>query len=43
MTGRIKWPDRDTQIMSIFGVGDWRSDFLSELFPLFTTWQSEHG
>jgi len=22
MTGRIKWPDRDTQIMSIFGAGD---------------------
>ena len=34
---------RDTQIMSIFGAGDWRSDFFSEFLPVFTTWQSEHG
>jgi hypothetical protein len=34
---------RGAQIMSIFGVGDRRSDFFSESFPLLTAWQSEHG
>lgn len=29
--------------MSIFGEGDWTSDFFSEFLPLFTTWQSEQG
>jgi len=27
---------RDTQIMSIFGLDDWRSDFFSEFLPAFT-------
>ena len=27
---------RDTQIMSILGAGDWRSDFFSEFLPAFT-------
>ena len=34
---------RHTQIMSIFGVGDCRSDFFSESLPALTVWQSEHG
>jgi len=34
---------RDTQIMSIFGVGDWMSDFFSEFLPALTAWQSEQG
>jgi hypothetical protein len=32
-----------THIKSIFGVGDWRSDFFSEFPPLLTAWQSEQG
>src|SRR5216683_5593933 len=34
---------RAAQIMSIFGVEDWRSDFFSEFLPALTAWQSEHG
>jgi len=34
---------RGAQIMSTFGVEDWRSDFFSEFFPVLTAWQSEHG
>jgi hypothetical protein len=36
MNGRIEWPDRDTQMMSILGTGDCMSDFFSEVFPLAT-------
>jgi len=27
---------RTVQIMSIFGIGDWKSDFFSEFFPALT-------
>jgi len=43
LNGRKEEAVRHTQIMSIFGVGDWRSDFFSEFLPEFTTWQSKHG
>jgi hypothetical protein len=43
MNGSIKPTIDDAQIMSIFGVGDWRADFFSELPPLLTAWQSEQG
>jgi len=43
INGRIKRGVDEPQIMSIFGAGDWRSDFFSEFFPLFTAWQSEQG
>jgi hypothetical protein len=43
MNGRNNDAVRQTQMMSIFGVGDWRSDFFSEFLPALTAWQSEHG
>jgi hypothetical protein len=43
LKGGAKPIARGAQIMSIFGVGDRRSDFFSESFPLLTAWQSEHG
>jgi hypothetical protein len=43
MNGRKEEAVRHTQIMSIFGVGDWRSDFLSAVLPLLTILQREHG
>jgi len=43
LKGGTKRIARGAQIMSIFGVGDWRSDFCSEFFPVLTAWQSEHG
>jgi len=43
LKGGSKRIARGAQIMSIFGVGDWRSDFFSEFFPVLTAWQSEHG
>jgi hypothetical protein len=43
MNGRKEEAVHHTQIMSIFGVDDWRSDFFSVEFALLTTRQREHG